>query len=168
MADILNSLGLNNTVWAQIFHFLLLLVLLRLVAYKPLMKVIEDRQKFVADNLAQSEQQRAAAEKLKADFEAELRRSREEAQGMIERATKAGEEQAQAILEAAKQEAARVKESALADIQREKEKAVTELRDQVASLAVLVATKVVKQGLDVDAQSALVQDAIKEVNTLPC
>lgn len=161
-------LEFNATLLAQIFHFFLLLVLLRLVAYKPLLKVLEDRQKFVADNIAQAEQQRLDAEKIKAELEAELRKAREQAQAMIERATKAGEEQAQAIIEAAKNEAARLKESAMQDIQREKEKAVAELRDQAASLAVLVAAKVVKKGLDVDAHSALVQDAIKEVSSLPC
>ncbi|MGQ9498374.1 MAG: F0F1 ATP synthase subunit B [Desulfotomaculales bacterium] len=152
----------------QMVNFLLLLVLLRLVAYKPLLKVLEERQKYVANTIAQAENQRAEAEKIKAEYEAEMRRAREQAQAIIERATKAGEEQALNIIAQAKAEAERLKEGALADIQREREKAIAELRDQVASLAILVAGKVIKEGLDAQAHERLVQDAIKEVGHLPC
>lgn len=162
------ELKFNATLLAQIFHFLLLLVLLRLVAYKPLLRILEERQKWVAGRIAQAEQAHAEAEKIKADLEAEMRRAREQAQAIIDKATKAGEEQAQNIIAQAKAEAERLKEGALADIQREKEKAVAELRDQVASLAILVAGKVIKEGLDAKAHERLVQDAIKEVGHLPC
>ncbi|MEW6183132.1 MAG: F0F1 ATP synthase subunit B [Bacillota bacterium] len=159
---------INGTIVAQIFHFLLLLVLLRLVAYKPILKVLEDRQKYVASNIEQAEKQRADAEKIKTEVEAEMRRIREEAQKIVEKATKASEEQAQAIIEAAKQEATRLKEGAMADIEREKDKVMAELKDQVASLAVLVASKVIRDGLNIDAQHKLVKDAISEVKSLPC
>lgn len=162
------ELTFNATILMQMINFLLLLVLLRLVAYKPLLKVLEERQKYVANTIAQAENQRAEAEKIKAEYEAEMRRAREQAQAIIERATKAGEEQAQEIIAQAKAEAERVKESALADIQREREKAIAELRDQVASLALLVAGKVIREGLDAKAHERLIQDAVKEVGQLPC
>lgn len=162
------ELKFNATLLAQIFHFLLLLVLLRLVAYKPLMRILEERQKLIADRIAQAEQRQAEAERIKADMEAELRRAREEAQQIIERATKASEQQAQAIMDAAKEEAARLKESAMTDIQREKDKALAELKDQVANLAILVAGKVIREGLTAEAQEKLIQDAISEVKNLPC
>jgi len=162
------ELKFNATILMQMFNFLLLLVLLRLVAYKPLLKVLEERQKYVANTIAHAENQRAEAEKIKAEYEAEMRRAREQAQAIIERATKAGEEQALNIIAQAKAEAERIKEGALADIQREREKAIAELRDQVASLALLVAGKVIKETLDVQAHERLVQDAIKEVGQLPC
>lgn len=162
------ELTFNATILMQMINFLLLLVLLRLVAYKPLLKVLEERQKYVANTIAQAENQRAEAEKIKAEYEAEMRRAREQAQAIIERATKAGEEQAQEIIAQAKAEAERVKESALADIQREREKAIAELRDQVASLALLVAGKVIREGLDARAHERLIQDAVKEVGQLPC
>jgi len=160
------ELKFNATILMQMVNFLLLLVLLRLVAYKPLLKVLEERQKYVANTIAQAENQRAEAEKIKAEYEAEMRRAREQAQAIIERATKAGEEQALNIIAQAKAEAERLKEGALADIQREREKAIAELRDQVASLAILVAGKVIKEGLDVQAHERLVQDAVKEVAQL--
>lgn len=160
------NLDFNATLLTQMFHFVLVLIILRLVAYKPMMNIIEQRQKYVADNIAAAENQKAEGKKFKAQYEADLQRAREEAKAIVERATKAGEEQAIQILESAKAEAAKAKESALSDIQREKDKAVTELRNQVASLAVLVAAKVVKGSLSVDEHHNLVQDAVKEVGQL--
>ncbi|MBO8129416.1 MAG: F0F1 ATP synthase subunit B [Peptococcaceae bacterium] len=159
-------LEFNATFFAQLFHFVVLLVLLRIFVYKPVLNIIEERRKLVADNIASAEQQRAEAEKLKAEYEAEMQKAREEARNIIDRATKAAEEQAQEIIEQAKAEALRQKEAALSDIQREKDKAIAELRDQVASLAVLVARKVTRDGLTVEAHDRLVQDAVKEVGQL--
>ncbi|ACX51255.1 ATP synthase F0, B subunit [Ammonifex degensii KC4] len=161
-------LGLNATLVMQIFHFLLLLLLLWLVAYKPLMRILEERQNLVARNIEQAEAQQEEARKLKEEMEASLRRAREEAQLIIERATKASEEQAQAILDAAKEEANRIKESALAEIEREKERALAELKDQVANLAILVAGKVIREALPEELQQKLIQEAISEVKQLPC
>lgn len=160
------NLDFNATLLAQMFHFILTLIILRLVAYKPLMNVIEQRQKYVADNIAAAENQKAEAEKFRAQYEADLAAARDEAKAIVERANKAAKEQAAGIIQSAKDEAVKAKESALADIQREKEKAVVELRDQVASLAVLVAGKVIKDGLTVDEHHNLVQDAVKEVGQL--
>lgn len=160
------DLNFNATLLAQMFHFVLTLIILRLVAWKPLLNIIEQRQKYIADNIAVAENQKAEAEKFRAQYEADLAHAREEAQAIVERATKAAEEQAAGIVESAKAEAARAKEGALADIQREKEKAVVELRNQVASLAVLVAGKVIRESLTVDEHHSLVQDAVKEVGQL--
>ncbi len=160
------SLDFNATVFMQMFHFLLMLVLLRLVVYRPLMNIIEKRQEYVASEIAQAENQRAQAAELRAQMEADLQKARDEAKAIIDRATKASEEQAQEIMEQARADAQRLKEEALADIQREREKAVAQLRNEVASLAVLVASKVVKKGLTIDEQHNLVQEAIKEVGQL--
>jgi F-type H+-transporting ATPase subunit b len=143
-----------------------MLVLLRLVVYRPLMNIIEKRQEYVASEIAQAENQRAQAAELRAQMEADLQKARDEAKAIIDRATKASEEQAQEIMEQARADAQRLKEEALADIQREREKAVAQLRNEVASLAVLVASKVVKKGLTIDEQHNLVQEAIKEVGQL--
>jgi len=162
------SLDFNATVFMQMFHFLLMLIVLRLVVYRPLMNIIEQRQEYIASEIEQAENQKTQAAELRAQMEADLRKARDEAKAIVDRATRASEEQAQQILEQARADAQRLKEEALADIQREKEKAVAQLRNEVASLAVLIASKVVKDGLAIDEQHNLVQEAIKEVGQLPC
>ncbi|MEW6459064.1 MAG: F0F1 ATP synthase subunit B [Bacillota bacterium] len=160
------DLSFNATVFMQMFHFLLMLVVLRLFAYRPLMNVIEQRQAYIADEIEAAEKEKSSAAELRSRLEADLAKAREEAKAIVARATKASEEQAQAIMEQARTEAQRLKEEALAEIGREREKAIAQLRDEVASLAVLVAAKVVKDGLTIDAQHNLVQNAIKEVGQL--
>jgi len=161
-------LEFNATLLAQIVDFIILLIFLRLVAYKPLMKVLKDRQDYIEKNIAAAEQERQQAEQLRAGYEAEMRRARQQAQEIIQKATKAGEEQASEIIESAKSEAARIKEATLADIQREKEKAVAELREQVATLSVLVAGKIIGRQMTQDIQREMVQEFIKEAGELPC
>lgn len=161
-------LEFNGTLLAQIVDFIILLIFLRLVAYKPLMKVLADRSDHIANSIAAAEQERQQAEQLKAGYEAEMRRAREQAQEIIQKATKAGEEQAVEIIENAKNEATRLKDAALTEIEREKQKAVAELRDQVASLSVLVAGKIINQKLTNEIQHSMVQDFIKEAGELPC
>ncbi|MEW6425125.1 MAG: F0F1 ATP synthase subunit B [Bacillota bacterium] len=161
-------LEFNATLLAQIFHFVVLLIFLRVVAYKPIAKLLKDRQEYIANNVAAAEEERAQAEKLKQQYLADLQKAREEAQGILAQATRAAELQAQEIIAAAREEADRVKESALADIQREREKAVRELRDQVAALSVLVAGKIIGRTITPEVQRQLVYDFIKEAGDLPC
>jgi len=161
-------LEFNATLLAQVVHFLILLIFLRLVAYKPLTKLLSDRQKLIADSISAAEQERQQAEQLRAELEAELRRAREQAQDIVQKAAKAGEEQAAVIIENAKNEAKRLKDAALVDIQRERDKAVAELREQAATLAILVAGKIIEQKLDDQIQHRMVQDFVKEAEELLC
>lgn len=159
-------LEFNATLVAQIVDFIILLIFLRLVAYKPLLNLLNKRSEYIADNIAAAEQERQQAEQLRAGYEAEMKRAREQAQEILQKATKAGEEQATEIIENAKSEAARIKESALSEIHREKQKAAAELRDQVASLSILVAGKIISQKLTDDVQHGMVQEFIKEAGEL--
>ena len=168
MDAVINALGLNATLVAQIFNFIILLVFLRLVVYPVIVKVLEQRQQAIADNVAAAEEERKQAEALRQSYLADMQKAKEEAQAIIQQATKAGEAQAQQILESAKAEAARAKDQALQEIEREKEKAVAVLREQVVSLSVLVAQKIVSQQMTSDIQHSLVQEFIKEAGDLPC
>ncbi|KJS15131.1 MAG: ATP synthase F0F1 subunit B [Peptococcaceae bacterium BRH_c4b] len=168
MESVIGALNLNATLVAQIFNFIVLLIFLRVVVYKPIVNVLEQRQKAIADNVAAAEEERKQAEALRQSYLAEMQKSKEEAQAIIQQATKAGEAQAQQILEAAKAESVRIKDSALADIEREKEKAVAILREQVVTLSIMVANKVVSKQITDNLQHDMVNEFIKEAGDLPC
>ncbi len=159
-------LEFNATLLAQIADFIILLIFLRLVAYKPLSKLLANRSEHIASNIAAAEQERQEAQQLKAGYEAEMRRARGQAQDIVQKATKAGEDQALEIIESAKNEAVRIKDAALAEIAREKQKAVVELRDQVASLSVLVAGKIIGKKMTDQIQHSMIKDFIKEAGEL--
>ncbi|MFC0561067.1 F0F1 ATP synthase subunit B [Halalkalibacter alkalisediminis] len=147
----------------QLVAFLTLLFFLSKFALKPLLGVMEKREQIVNENLDSAEKNRKEAENFIVEQRKELEKARLEAQEIIQQAKKLSEQQGQDILEQARVNAERLKDSALAEIQREKEQAVTALREQVAGLSVLIASKVIEKELDEKAQEALVQDYLKEV-----
>ncbi len=168
MDAIVQVLNLNSTLVAQVFNFIMLLIFLRVVVYPHIVRMLENRQEFIANNVAAAEEDRKQAETLRQQYLDELQMAKNEAQSIIQKAGKAAEEQAHEIIEAAKAESNRIKESALQDINREKEKAVAELRDQVATLSILVASKVVNEKMSVDIQRGMIDEFIKEAGDLPC
>lgn len=163
MSDILH---IDATMIVQIISFLLLLLVLRKFAYGPLLDMMEKRSQYIEQNIKDAEQQKAQAEQIKAEYQAELKQARQEAQTIIERATKASEERSKEIVNEARQEAERLKKSAVSEIELEKQKALAELRTQVAALSVLAAGKIIEKNLDPATQGALVDEFIKEVGDL--
>ncbi|MCG8400952.1 MAG: F0F1 ATP synthase subunit B [Firmicutes bacterium] len=168
MESIFDSLGLNATIFAQVINFTLLLVFLRIVVYPHIVRIMEERQNYIENSVTAAEEERKQAEELRRQYLADMQKAKEEARDIIQKATKAGEEQAREIIEAAKAESNRIKETALEDINREKEKAVAELREQVATLSILVAGKVVNEKITADIQRGMIDEFIKEAGDLPC
>src|SRR5699024_10470173 len=149
-ADV-GGLHIGNMIIMSIF-FIALLAILKKVAWGPLMNVVEERENFVANEIDLAEKNRKEAEEANEKANARLNETKEEAQKMITDAKAADEKQQADIIESARQEAARNKTTATEDIQKEKKKAMQELQDQVASLSVLVASKVIEKEIDLEDQ----------------
>lgn len=147
----------------QLFFFLVLLTLLKKFAWGPLMNMMEKRENYVASEIDAAEKSRAEAEKSAQDAATQLNQVRQEAQKMIEDAKTAGVKQEQDIIESARLEAERIKKQAQVDIQNEKEQAILALQAQVASLSVLVASKVIEKEINAQDQEQFINDYIKEV-----
>ncbi|UOE93944.1 MULTISPECIES: F0F1 ATP synthase subunit B [Bacillaceae] len=147
----------------QLVAFLILLWAISKFALKPMMGLMEKRQQMVNEQIDFAEKDRKEAEKYLEQQRKEIENARQEAQSILENAKKMSEKQAQDIIVSAKGEAERIKDSALAEIKREKEQAVSSLRDQVASLSVLIATKVIEKELNEAEQQKFIEDYLKEV-----
>lgn len=148
---------------AVVFFFILLLVILRRLAWGPLMNMMEKREKFVADEIDVAEKYRKDSEIALKEAQAELQQTRAESQKMIEEAKVIGVQQSEEIVNAAREEAERMKLEAQAEINSEKERAVQALQEQVASLSVLIASKVIEKEIGSEDHESLIADYIKEV-----
>lgn len=148
----------------QLVAFVVLLYFVSKFALKPLMGMMEQREQLVNEQIDRAEQKSKEAEAFVTEQRKELEKARQEAQDIIAQAKKLSEKQGQDIVEQAREHAERIKDSALAEIQREKEQAISTLREQVASLSVLIATKVIEKELDEKEQEKLVQEYLKEVS----
>ncbi len=147
----------------QIVSFAILLFFLYKYAFGPLLGMMEKRQNTIANQLETADKKQKEAENLLKEHQAALQEAREEAHEIIEKAKASSRKMADEILEASKAEAERMKGQALQEINLEKEKAVAALREQVASLSVLLASKIIEKELDAKTQSKLIDDMMKQV-----
>lgn len=150
--DVIFSLGM----------FIILLLLLRKYAWGPIVNMMKEREEKIANEIDTAEKSRKDAENYLEEQRKEVERARDEAQSIIETARKTSESQGEEIVKKARLEAERLKESALSDISREKEQAVAELREQVGSLSVMIATKIIEKELNETEQEKLINEYIKE------
>jgi len=154
---------LLGTMISQVLAFALLLFLLKKYAFGPLLGMMQKRQEGIENDINLAQKNREEADKLLKEQIESLKKAREEAHEIVERAKVASTKQAEEIVETARVEAVRLKDSAVQEIQLEKEKAVAALRDQIGTLSVMIATKVIEKEIDANAQSQLVDDMMKQV-----
>lgn len=165
---LIEQLGLNGTLGAAIVQFFLLLILLRAVAYKPILKAMEDRQNNIEQSIREADNSRTEAKRMIDEYTAKLQEARKEAQEIIEKATKLGEDSKADILAKAQEEASKITTKAKAEIQAEKEKAIAQLRDEVANIAILAAGKVINKEITNQDHVKMVKEFVEEVGDLPC
>lgn len=158
------QLGINlNFLIAQIIHFVILIVLLRLLLYKPVLNMLATRRQRIQDGLAEAERVRAEAAKARQDYEHQLeeerRRSYETAQKSIQDAQKARE----SIIAEAQKEAETIRERARAEAERERTQMLSELRAQVADLAMQASERIIRTSLDEATQRKIVSDFLTQI-----
>ena len=163
----LASLGLSlPTLIAQIVNFVILFGLLYLVAYKPVMRMLDERSRKIKESAEQAEamkeQVASAGEEIKKQFEAAGKEGRE----AIARAVQTGEELKQRAAQDAKQEAGVLLARARTDIQQERDAAVNDLRREFADLTILAAEKVIDRSLDKEAHRQLIEKVLEESSAL--
>jgi F-type H+-transporting ATPase subunit b len=155
----MEALGINlGYLLVQIFNFIILLAVLRAWAYKPILKLLEDRKQRIAQGL---EDARVAAE-ARANAEREAAKIIADAQAQaaqrVREATERAEQAANDVRLAADAEAARIKQGAAEDAVLERNRVLGELRNQVAALSMAAANKLIGEALDEKRQRALIEE----------
>ncbi|MFQ3546619.1 F0F1 ATP synthase subunit B [Halobacillus rhizosphaerae] len=146
----------------QLIIFLVLLALLGKFAWGPFMNMMKEREDYISNEIDTAEKSREEAQRMQREASEELKQTRQDAQNIIEEARKTGAQQEKTIIETAKSEAERMKKSARQEIVQEKEKAVQELKDQVATMSVMIASKVIEKELSERDQEKLIAEYINE------
>lgn len=157
--------SLNGTLLFQFINFIILVLILAKFAYKPLLKVLEERRNKIASDLDDAAKAREEAAKLKADYETQLQNARVEAQSIIDQAKKQAEKEAQAQLDAIRAQIDREKQVAQAEIKNEREAAIKQMRNEVVTLSMAVAEKLLQKNMNNDMNAKLVADCIKKLDT---
>jgi F-type H+-transporting ATPase subunit b len=155
----LEALGLNlGYVFVQIFNFAILFVVLRVWVYKPILGLLERRREAIAKGLEDARIAAEARENAEKEAEKLLSEARTKAAQEARELTQRAEQQAKEIRTAAEATAAKARETAVAEVEGERGRILSDLRGQVAALAVAAAQKLIGEALDAKKQKALIDE----------
>ena len=157
--------GLGINVWflaTQIVNFLILLLILYFFAYKPVMKMLDERSRKIRESMDEVQKVKEQAAQTEEEFKKKIDAASKEGQEVIARAMRTGEEARQRAQLEAKQEAQGLVEKARVEIQRERDETISELRQEFADLTVVAAEKVIGQSLDKEAHRQIINQVLDE------
>ena len=144
---------------SMLFMFTLLSYLL----FDPVRKLLEERRQRVADEQEAAKQEKAEAIEYKEEYEKKLKEIDKEAQEILSEARKKAMKQEAKIIAEAKEEAARIMNRASAEIELEKRRALDDMKQEMITIASLMAGKVVAASIDTSIQESLVDETLKEM-----
>ena len=163
MEDLPIKLGINLPVLVtQIVTFIILLVLLRFAAYKPVMRMLDERSRRIKESMDQAESVKQASAHAEEQVKKQLEQASREGQERLARALKAGEDVRQKAQADAKKEAEALIERARGEIRQERDEAIGEVRREFADLTVLAAGKVIEKSLDKEQHRELIEKVLEE------
>jgi len=163
----LEALGINlGLIVSQIVNFSLLAVLLYFVAYKPILRMLDERSARIKKGLEDADAASRRAAEMEQEFEQRMAEARKEGQEVIAQATRISEKARQDILDQARAEARAQIEKAKEEIARERELAMGELRQQVADLSLTISEKVIGRTLDEQGQRRLIAEFLEQTGEL--
>jgi len=150
---------------AFVVNFLILFGLLTLVLYRPVLKVLDERQAKIKESIEQAETIKEQAAHSEEEIKGHLETARKEGQAVIAQATQIGERLKEETKEQARQEAGTIISKAQTEIRQERDKIVDELRKEFVDIAILAAEKVTRETLDKEKHHKLIDEILKESTT---
>ena len=167
MGNFLDALGVDfKMVFIQVVGFLLLLVLMKKFLFGKIKDVIKSRADEIKDTYKKSEDAKAEAERLKAEYQQQAVKADEAAEAKIQVAVDKAKEISDQMLKEAHQAVADEKSKAQLNIEMERKKALAEVRNQVVDLTILSTSRLIKQSTKRETAEKLVDAVIKGGGTL--
>ena len=152
--------------WTMLFAWLNLLILyifLKKLAFKPLMSMITSRQKEVDDMYSDAENSKENAAKMKKEYENKISHANEESEVILKNAVRRAQLKEEEILAEANQQASRIIERAEEQIELEKKRAINEVKNEVSSMAIGIASAVIERDVSENEHRELIDDFINNI-----
>lgn len=131
--------------------------------FNPVRSILEKRRKKVAEELRSAAEDQKTAAELKAEYEAKLKDVSKEADAILEEARRKGKASEAQIIEEAKLEAARIIDRGSREVELERRKALDDMKQEIVTIASLMAAKIVSASIDVSVQDSLIEETLKEM-----
>lgn len=143
--------------------FVLLLLILKKTAWKPILASLSERENFIKESVERAEIAKKEAEELLEQNKQNLAKAEEESQKIIAQGREYGENLKNQIITESKAEAKKLVDAASIEIERKNQEAFVGLKDQVASIAIEAAEKILKDNLDKEKQTSLITKYIDDL-----
>lgn len=156
--------NINSTILWQVINFLVLLWLLKRYLYGPITEMLKSRAKRIEDDLDYAEKTKEEAEDLKRKYDNQLTGARDKAQQIVEDAEGRAKRKARDIIKEAEKKAENIKENKMKEIEQAKKEAVEQLRNEVASISLLAASKLIQEKMDQEKHKQLIKNYIAKLD----
>mgnify|MGYP001198444062 CR=1 FL=1 len=164
LANSLTTPAIGTIFWTTIIFALFFFILTKF-AWKPILNAVKARDAMIKGSLESAQKAREEMLKLQSDNEAILRKAREEREGILKEARDVRDKLISEAKGKASEEAEKLIEKARAGIESEKRKALSEIHEQVATLSVEIASKLLGKKLkQTGEQEKLIDNYLKEIN----
>ena len=146
---------------AQILNLFIQVYLIKRFLFKPINEILKKRQE--DKDIQEAKKAKEAAEAVKTEYETSMSDARGEANRIIEDAKKDANLRAEELIKEAEQHASSIKAKAEEDIRLERKKALNEVKDEIGSIAMDIAGKVVEKEIHEDEHKALIDEFLQNV-----
>lgn len=156
----------GGTIFWTTLTFLLLLFALTKLGWKPILGMLDEREKKINESLALAEEARVASQKTLAEQNQILDAARKEAQEILARNRKAAEVTKDEIIKKASAEAEQLIARARKEIDLSRDKAMEEIRDLAVELSMNATSRLVGRSLDARDHQALIDESLQKLGEL--
>ena len=157
------SPGIGLMVWTLVLFGVSMFILAK-VAFPRIAAALDKRQKAIEESIDAAERTRSEADALLAEYRERLTAARHQADEIVARARKAGEQQEADLVTHGRARREELVEQARKDIETETRRAIQEIRAEVADMTILATEKVTRKTLTSDDQRRLVEEAVAELD----
>ena len=140
-----------------------LFLLLSYLLFNPVRKMLKDRQEMIRNNIDSANADKKSAAELKELYEGKLKDVDKEAEQILSEARQKAMKNESRIIDEAKEEAARIIKRAKEEAELEKKRAMDEVKQEMITVASMMAAKVVAASIDTTIQDTLVEETLKEM-----
>ena len=162
----MESLGINwQLLVAFLVNFLILFGILSAVLYKPVLKMLDERQAKIKESLEMAEKIKEQTSRSEEQIKAAVEAARKEGQVIIAQASQIAEKIKEEAKDGARKEADVIVNKARDEIKLERDKSIAELRSEFSNLTILAAEKVIKESLDAQKHRKLINEVLDQSNT---
>ena len=153
----------SSLIFWSVISFVLLLFLLKKFAYPPILAMLEAREKKIAGDIQGAEDLKAEADKLKRDFEEQLKTAHDKATMIVQLAGEEARKIQEKTLNETQAKCRQMQKETEHEIQTSRNQIMAEIRGYVSELTIISAVKILKRALTKDDKKRLVDESIDEV-----